>query len=470
MKKIFTVLIVFTLAFSITGCSKNNDKTVQEESSPVYLDASVPSAPEMTSPSPATDTDGSSLPMADWEYDLDRNGVPEMPRLVTFDEGMGQRFELWEGSKLIWSEEGYFAHMGYNALFLCVLDGEAYLLRYHPTMYQGTGTYNYQLFSLENGTETVVRENSVNFDTNFYEGKPLYGEFDPEAIAAFMDEVNDLLSYSTQLLNTDGELLDTFAGKTVAPQDTLGWLDLFDRDQSKSLPENLQAFQRARQEETRQDKTLPTAQIRDKYAAILSEFIYEYSLPDMEVLIPIGDEYNIQNNQYAITDIDCDGREELIISYTETGMAGMLEVIYDYDPDTELLKREFMDFPMLSYYDNDIIIAYASHDYSMGNGFIPFTLYEYNEKNDEYEQIGNVDTWSKETSDSYKGRPFPDGLDTDHDGVLYNIQQGNNESYEFEDYKYNLADYEEWYDSHMAGASEIEIEYKTLEQFLKNIL
>lgn len=268
MKKLFIMLIVFTLAFSITGCSKNNGKTVQKDNSSVYLDgeidsneemlekdannalsASVPSAPEMASPSPATDMDGSSLPMAGWEYDLDRNGVPEMPWLVTFDEGMGQRFELWEGNELIWSEEGYSVHMGYNALFLCVLDGEAYLLRYHPAMYQGTGTYNYQLFSLENGTETVVRENRVDFDTNFYKGKPLYGEFDPEAIAAFMDEVNELLSYSTQLLNTDVELLDTFAGKTVAPQDTLGWLDLFDRDQSKSLLENLQAFQRAQQGE-----------------------------------------------------------------------------------------------------------------------------------------------------------------------------------------------------------------------------
>ncbi len=264
MKILFTMLIVFTLAFSITGCSKNNDKTVQKDSSSVYLDgeidsieempekdannvfsASVSSAPEMAFPSPTTGMDGSS----DWEYDLDRNGVPEIPQLVTLDEGMGQRFELWEGNKLIWSEEGYFAHMGYNALFLCVLDGEAYLLRYHPTMYQGIGTYNYQLFFPENGTETVVRENSMNFDTNFCEGKPVHGEFDPEAIAAFMDEVNDLLSYSTQLLNTDEELLDTFAGKTVAPQDTLGWLDLFDRDHSKSLLENLQAFQRARQGE-----------------------------------------------------------------------------------------------------------------------------------------------------------------------------------------------------------------------------
>ncbi|MBR4732495.1 MAG: hypothetical protein IK081_06970 [Lachnospiraceae bacterium] len=46
----------------------------------------------------------------------------------------------------------------------------------------------------------------MNFVTNFYKGKPLYGEFNPEIIAAFMDEINDLLSHSTQLLNTDGEL------------------------------------------------------------------------------------------------------------------------------------------------------------------------------------------------------------------------------------------------------------------------
>ena len=240
------------------------------------------------------------------------------------------------------------------------------------------------------------------------------------------------------------------------------------KDSDVYIEKEPEADEKEAREEKRQDETLPTAKIRNKYTAILSEFLYEYSLPDMEVLIPIGDEYNILNNQYAITDIDCDGREELIISYTETGLAGMLEMIYDYNPDTELLKREFTAFPMLSYYDNGIIIAYASHDYSMGIGFAPFTLYEYNEKNDEYERIGYVETWSKETSDSYKGRPFPDELDTDHDGVLYNIQQGSNESYEFEDYKYNLADYEEWYDSHIAGACEIEIAYKTLEQFLKN--
>jgi hypothetical protein len=48
--------------------------------------------------------DASSFSMASWEYDLDRNGIPESPRLVTFGEGMGQRLELWEDGQMIWSE------------------------------------------------------------------------------------------------------------------------------------------------------------------------------------------------------------------------------------------------------------------------------------------------------------------------------------------------------------------------------
>ena len=55
-------------------------------------------------PTQAKDRDASSFSMASWEYDLDRNGIPESPRLVTFGEGMGQRLELWEDGQMIWSE------------------------------------------------------------------------------------------------------------------------------------------------------------------------------------------------------------------------------------------------------------------------------------------------------------------------------------------------------------------------------
>lgn len=181
--------------------------------------------------------------------DLNRDGVEEYIQTCDVVDGetvMAKRLEVWEGNELLFSEEGFSAHAGWTALFLCTLDGEDYLLRYRPAMYGGVGTYDYRLFTLENGTETVVRENSVEFDVNFQPW--LHQSFDPEAIAAFTDEVNGLLSHSVQLLNTDQNLLDTFE-KNGRLYDDLWILNTtegdFARDPSKSLLDNLKAYQAA---------------------------------------------------------------------------------------------------------------------------------------------------------------------------------------------------------------------------------
>lgn len=180
--------------------------------------------------------------------DLNHNGIAEEVRLTEIDDGVGQRLEIRENDKLIASEEGYFAHAGWRSIFLCTLDSEDYFLHYEPMMFQGVCTYSYTLstLSLTDSTETVVQTNSIDFDINF--GSPIHGDFDPEAIAAFMDEINDLLSHSVQLLNTDSDLLDTFE-KEGQLYDSLWWLDswepVFVRDESKSLVENLKDFQTA---------------------------------------------------------------------------------------------------------------------------------------------------------------------------------------------------------------------------------
>ena len=182
--------------------------------------------------------------------DLDRNGIPETIRVEEIDGGMGKRLEVWENGKLLFEEEGFSAHAGWTSLFLCS-DGEGeYLLRYHPTMYQGVCDYSYQLFTLENGVETVAMENEVEFDINFQPW--LHEKFDPEAIAAFLDDVNGLLSHSVQLLNTDQDLLDTFQWNGLL-YDDLWWLDtwepVFVRDEGKTLRENLRDFQAAMEAE-----------------------------------------------------------------------------------------------------------------------------------------------------------------------------------------------------------------------------
>ena len=185
------------------------------------------------------------------DVDLDRDGVEERVQIcdiVADGRAVGQRVELWEGENLLFSEEGYFVHPGYNALFLCKEYGREYLLRYHPTMYQGRCSYSFQLFTLsQTGEEITAREGTVEFDINFQ--STLHEKFFPEGIADFMDVVNTLLSGSVQLLNTDEYLADTFE-KEGRLYDSLWWLDAsseegFVRDPAKSLRENLLAFQAA---------------------------------------------------------------------------------------------------------------------------------------------------------------------------------------------------------------------------------
>ena len=188
--------------------------------------------------------------------DLDRDGIRELIQrtVITGEEGgaQGQRVELWRDGEMIWSDEAYYSHAGYNALFLCTLDGKDYLLRYNPYMQQGWCDYSYQLFTLSGGgEEQAVREDSLAFNIDI--GSPLYdGSFDPEEIAAFMDEINGLLANSVQLINTDADLLAAFqdAGRLV---DDLWWLDIwepvFTRDPSRPLLENLRDFQAAMEAE-----------------------------------------------------------------------------------------------------------------------------------------------------------------------------------------------------------------------------
>lgn len=196
--------------------------------------------------------------------DLNRNGIEEMLVLKELDNGNGQAVEIYENDARIFYTEGGFSHAAWDALFLCTLDGERYLLRYNPTMYQGAFGYSYELFTLKDGYETIAY-NHVFFDVNFE--APHHEAFNPEEIAAFMDEINGYLAHSTQLLNTDYGLLATFEknGKLYDDLSTLfdDWEPEFTRDNTKSLSENLQLLQEA----------------GEAYAAQTADYISSLGLP-----------------------------------------------------------------------------------------------------------------------------------------------------------------------------------------------
>lgn len=126
------------------------------------------------------------------------------------------------------------------------------------------------------------------------------------------------------------------------------------------------------------------AQIRHYYGGVLSQIVASRQLPDGEMDTWANGYEEMENNGFAVVDIDQDGRQELIIQNTDASMAGMFEMVYDYNPVSEELKREFCDFPALTYYDNGIIKAEWSHNQGPGEFLITG------------EGFGNISIWFSE--------------------------------------------------------------------------
>jgi len=153
--------------------------------------------------------------------DLDRNGHEES---IYFDKTQIESTHditlrvLDSSGYEIWSESANTSHAGWSSLFLFEQDGEYYLLRYNPTMYQGYCTYVYTLFTLESGKERVYQTNTLEFDINGT------NELDVPKMISFADEVNALLGKSILLMSTkDGTY---FFGPSAEPfYERYSWLD-----------------------------------------------------------------------------------------------------------------------------------------------------------------------------------------------------------------------------------------------------
>lgn len=140
------------------------------------------------------------------DCDFDHDGAPETVEVVTVLTPETPYFPAWyelrvtdgDGTTL-WSATAGLSHAGWRSFFACTVDGADCLLTYDPAVYQGSAAYAYELLSLENGVLTLLRQGSVEFDIDAG-----ILDFDPEAIAAFLEEVHGYLDASTLLLSTEG--------------------------------------------------------------------------------------------------------------------------------------------------------------------------------------------------------------------------------------------------------------------------
>lgn len=198
---------------------------------------------------------------------------------------------------------------------------------------------------------------------------------------------------------------------------------------------------------------------REACAQALWDIYAGKCFPDGRTMDYTGDGNDLDDNSFAIFDVDGDGREELLVNYVTTAVAGMLGVVYEYDTVNNCFQEEFVEFPALTFYDNGVVFAGASHNQGMSNreDFWPYSVYQYDAASDSYEPAAYVDAWDAAYWETdYNGNAFPEELDKDGDRMIYILYEGEQEYY------LDGEEYQSWRAAYLEGANEIAVPYVPL--------
>ncbi len=201
------------------------------------------------------------------------------------------------------------------------------------------------------------------------------------------------------------------------------------------------------------------------YSDALEKLLQNHILPDgVDAAAPSGD---MAQNKFALYDVDNDGKEEFLLMYTNTYMAGQVGYVLAYDAETKKLQTELSEFPFLTFYNNGTIKAGWSHNQGRaGEHFWPYSLYQFAPKTDSYVLVGMVDAWDKNylgTDD--QNNSFPSDIDKSGTGYVYYIMKDG--QYD-NTHPVDASEYNEWVNTYIGNASEIHIQYMDLTE--ENIL
>ena len=195
---------------------------------------------------------------------------------------------------------------------------------------------------------------------------------------------------------------------------------------------------------------------RKAYIGVLNDFLNNNKLPEVE-LFDAGHEYDGSSDRFAVLDLNGDGVDELLVRYMPEVMAGMLEIIYGYDPETGLVYSEFTEAPFNTFYNTGLIMSRDSHNHSpAGDDYWPYSIYQYQDDTKKYNFIAGVSAWEKAYQETSNGEAFPDEADTSNTGVVYYIRK----QVEWEQGEpVSSVEYENWAKQYFDGARELDIPY-----------
>lgn len=196
------------------------------------------------------------------------------------------------------------------------------------------------------------------------------------------------------------------------------------------------------------------------YQFVLQQIAFEHIYPDGADTGFDSASGFIEDNHFAIFDINGDGVDELIVQFTTAPMAGNMETVYTYNESDNMVETLLTVFPAVTYYDNGLVKEEWSHGSGLaGEDYWPYTLYQYCGDSGTYEMLVEVNMWSKaiDTVD-YKGDLYPEDIDTENAGTVFILTcDGTTETV-------SKSDYEAWLSEVMGDAHPIQIPYQSLNE------
>ncbi len=173
------------------------------------------------------------------------------------------------------------------------------------------------------------------------------------------------------------------------------------------------------------------------YQSLLMEFYSNNKLPDIpEVDISMNNEKGKSMDKFAIVDVDNDGRDELIITHENASMAGLFQVIYDYDEEKDEIYTEYFGSPISKFYENGFADVNLLHNQGRAFGFMwPYNIIKYDSQSDKYLEFAYIDGWDKNYDEAfpmYVEEKFPSEIDKDNDGGIYEVDRQFMDNADFE--------------------------------------
>ena len=192
---------------------------------------------------------------------------------------------------------------------------------------------------------------------------------------------------------------------------------------------------------------------RDVYAATLRNLLYSNILPDGSIAeLQVG-----AYSQFAVLDVDSDGKEELVLLYDPGVIAAARGYIIGYDKNIEEIYIQLEEFPAFIFLNNGNLKALSSHNQTYGDMW-PYTFYRYFPESDTYELTGYVHSEDKRILElNGMADQYPDETDISGAGTVYYVGSdgwGINPIDEL--------DYMDWLKVNHGDAQELEIQFLPL--------